>query len=107
MKTKLEQVLDKCLSGRKVAVWGTPSRLMLRALKSYDFHIAESVNPKDHYVVAVNKDDLDDFLLDEQSAQFRYVNDYITFNDPGGELPVIPNKECPKNKKVIKPAKSK
>ncbi len=87
MKTRLEQVLERCLNGREVAIWGTPTRLMLRVLKSYKFHIAYRVDPKKHYVVAVNDDDLEDFLMDEQSKGFKYVDDYLTFNDPGGELP--------------------
>jgi len=89
MRTRLEQVLDCCLDGRKVAIWGTPSRLLLRALQSYDFHIAEAVDRTMHYVVAVNDDDLTDFLHDEQSKPFRYVDDYLTFDDWGGELPFV------------------
>ncbi len=87
MKTRLEQVLERYLNGREIAVWGTPTRLMLRELKSYKFHIAGTVDPQKHYVVAVNDDDLDDFLMDEQSESFQYVNDYLTFYDFGGELP--------------------
>ena len=87
MKTRLEQVLERYLNGREIAVWGTPTRLMLRVLKSYNFHNADRVDPEKHYVVAVNDDDLEDFLVDEQSKNFRYVDDYLTFNDPGGELP--------------------
>jgi aminocyclitol acetyltransferase len=60
---------------------------MLRVLKSYKFCIADSVDVQNHYVVAVNDDDLEDFLLDEQSEPFKYVDDYLTFNDYGGELP--------------------
>jgi aminocyclitol acetyltransferase len=87
MKTRLEQVLDRCLNGREVAVWGNPTRLMLRALKSHNYCIAGNVDPQKNYVVAVNDDDLSDFLLDEQSKPFKYVDDYLTFNDEGGELP--------------------
>ena len=87
MKTRLEQVLDRYLNGREVAVWGTPSRLLLRALQPYKFHVAYTVNRIEHFVVAVSEDDLTDFLLDEQSKPFRYVDDYLTFNDWGGELP--------------------
>lgn len=87
MKTRLEQVLDRFLDGREVAIWGTPTRLLLRALRSYKFHIADTVDNAMHYVVAVNDDDLTDFLLDEQSKSFQYVDDYLTFNDLGGELP--------------------
>ena len=64
MRTRLEQVLERCLNGREIAVWGTPTRLMLRVLKHYKFHIADRVDPKKHYVVAVNDDDLNDFLID-------------------------------------------
>ncbi|HFH9925018.1 CatB-related O-acetyltransferase [Weissella paramesenteroides] len=87
MITRLEQVLERYLNGREIAVWGTPTRLMLRVLQNYKFHIAEKIDVKNHYVVAVNDDDLDDFLLDEQSKPFKFVDDYLTFNDPGGELP--------------------
>jgi len=79
--------LDRCLNGREVAVWGNPTRFMLRALKSYGFHIARNVDPRKHYVVAVNDDDLNDFHLDEQSKPFKYYRDYLTFYDFGGELP--------------------
>lgn len=91
-KTRLEQVLSKKLNGRKVAVWGNPTRSLLRVLKPYDFHIADSVSLKNHFVVAVNDDDLDDFLSDNQSKDFEYVNDYLTFDDEGGELPF--EREC-------------
>jgi len=87
MKTKLEQVLERYLNGREIAVWGTPTRLMLRALKDYEFHIADKIDPKKHYVVAVNEDDLTDFFLDEQSANFEYVDDFLPFYDDGGEMP--------------------
>ena len=92
MKTRLEQVLERHLDGREIAVWGSPTRLMLRVLKPYKFHIADSVDVQKHYVVAVNDGDLDDFLLDEQSKSFEYVNDYLTFDDEGGELPF--EREC-------------
>ena len=87
MKTKIEQILEHCLKGREVAIWGTPTRLLLRVLKNYKFHIASSVDISKHYVVAVNDDDLTDFLMDEQSKSFNYVDDYINFNDIGGEIP--------------------
>ena len=87
MKTKLEQVLERYLNGREIAVWGNPTRLMLRSLKSYVFHIADRIDPKKHYVVVVNDDDLTDFLMDEQSEPFKYVDDCLTFSDIGGELP--------------------
>ena len=87
MKTRLEQVLERNLNGREVAICGTPTRLLMRALKGHVYHIAEDVDPQKHYVVAVNNDDLNDFLMDEQSNQFQYAYDYLTFNNPGGELP--------------------
>ena len=87
MKTKLEQVLERYLNGREIAVWGIPTRLMLRALKDYEFHIAETIDPKKHYVVAVTEDDLTDFFLDEQSEDFTYVDDFLPFFDDGGEMP--------------------
>jgi acetyltransferase-like isoleucine patch superfamily enzyme len=87
MKTRLDQVLECYLNGREIAVWGSPTRLLLRTLKQYKFHIAEIVDPKKHYVVLVNEDDLCDFLIDEQSKHFKHVDDYLTFNDLGGELP--------------------
>jgi aminocyclitol acetyltransferase len=86
VKTRLEQVLERHLNGREIAVWGAPTRPMLRALKSYKFHIAgiaDKVDPEKHYVVAVNDDDLDDFLTDAQSGRFNCVNDYLTFNEFG------------------------
>ena len=87
MKTRLEQVLDRNLNGREIAVWGTPTRLMLRVLKPYRFHIADRVDPIKYYVVAVNDDDMTDFIMDEQSKTFKYYDDYLTFYDFGGELP--------------------
>lgn len=87
MKTILAQVLDRCLKGREIAVWGTPSRLLLRELKPYKYHIAHKVDPEKHYVVAVTESDLTDFLLDEQSEAFVDVTDYICFSDKGKELP--------------------
>jgi len=87
INTRLEQVLERYLNGREIAVWGNPTRLMLRALKPYKFYVADCVDVQKHYVVAVNVNDLDDFLTDEQSEPFEYVNDYLTFEDDGGELP--------------------
>jgi len=88
-KTRLEQVLDHYLNDREIIVWGNPTRSLLRALKSYKFHIsgADALDIKKHYIVAVNDADLDDFLVDEQSKPFKYVNDYLTFTDEGGQLP--------------------
>jgi len=86
-RTKLDQIMERHLNGREIAVWGTPTRRMLRALKPYQFHIAEVVDVKKHYVVAVNDDDLGDYLADQQSESFEYVADYFNFADDGGELP--------------------
>jgi aminocyclitol acetyltransferase len=44
MKTRLEQALDHYLNGREIAVWGNPTRSLLRALKSYKYHIADVVD---------------------------------------------------------------
>jgi len=87
MKTKLEQILDRYLNGREIAVWGNPTFLMLRALKNHNFNIAKTVDALKHYVVAVNDSELNDFLQDEQSKNFKYVEDYIDFDDLGGQLP--------------------
>jgi len=87
LKTRLEQVLDRYLNGREVAIWGNPTRLLMRALKNYKFNIAKNVDSKKQFVVAVNNDDKVDFLHDEQSCSFDYVKDYLTFYDFGGELP--------------------
>jgi len=87
MKTRLEQVLERYLNGREIAIWGNPTRSLLRALKSYTFHIANTIDPIKHYVVAVNEDDMDDFLIEEQSKLFKHVEDCLIFNDEGGELP--------------------
>lgn len=87
MKTRLEQVLERYLNGREIAIWGTPTRLMLRALQSYKYYIADTVDPTTHYVVAVSEDDLNDFMIDEQSKQFKYVDDYLAFHENGNWLP--------------------
>lgn len=87
MRTKLEQLLDRCLNGREVAVWGEPSRLLLRELQPYKFSRASVVDSRRHYVIAVTDDDLEDFLRDEQSRGFRDMEDYIAFSDKGKELP--------------------
>ena len=86
MKTRLRQVLDRCLNGRDIAIWGNPSRLMLRELKGYKYHIANCIDPQKHYVIAVNYDDYRDFIMDEQSKQFKYIDDYVT-NVNGEGLP--------------------
>ncbi|MCL2421191.1 MAG: CatB-related O-acetyltransferase [Defluviitaleaceae bacterium] len=92
MKTKLEQVLDRYLNGREIAVWGNPTRSMLRELQPYTFHIADKVDPVKHYVLAVNEDDFNDFKADEQSKLFKYIDDFFDPFDLGGWLPF--NWEC-------------
>ena len=87
MKTKIEQVLERYLNNREIAIWGNPSRLMLRMLAPYKFHTAKIVDPQKHYVVSVDEDDLKDFKMDEQSKLFNYVTDYFSFSDYGRCLP--------------------
>ncbi len=87
MKTKLKQILDRYLNGREVAIWGTPTRLLLRELKGYKYHIAETVDPQEHYVVGVNSDDEADFILEGHSEHFDFPSDYYTFSAQGEALP--------------------
>lgn len=87
MQTKLSQVLEHCLDGREIAVWGTPTRRLLRELEGRSWHVADTVDLKRDYVVAVTDDDLDDFLEDAASVDARDVLDYICFEDEGKELP--------------------
>ncbi len=87
MKTKLSQVLEHCLDGREIAVWGTPTRRLLRELEGRSWHVADTVDVKRDYVVAVTDGDLDDFLEDAASVGARDVLDYICFEDEGKELP--------------------
>ena len=87
MKTRLDQVLDRYLNGREVMIWGTPTRHMLKALKGYKYHIAETVDPVKHYVVAVTDEDMDDFMDNEQSKSFNYVEDYHVFCEFDTSLP--------------------
>lgn len=87
MKTKLQQVLEHCLRGRTVAVWGTPTRMLLRELAGSPWEEAGTVRPDTHYVVAPTDQDLDDFLLDPQADAFQDVEDYLCFADLGKELP--------------------
>ena len=87
MKTRLEQVLDRHLGHREIAIWGNPTRSLLRALNGYPHHVADQVDRERHYLVALNDDDLSDFKRDAMSAGFRYVDDYLTFDDEGSELP--------------------
>jgi len=87
VKTRLEQVLERYLNNREIAVWGSPTRSMLRELKPYKFHIADKVDPAKHYVLAVNEDDFNDFRIDQQSKLFKYINDFFDPFDLGGWLP--------------------
>ena len=87
MKTKLEQVLERCLNGREIAIWGTPTRLLLRALNGYDYRIAENIDINKHYVVAASEDDEADFRMDGQSKPYKYPYDFFTFTDDGDGLP--------------------
>lgn len=86
-KTRLGQILNRYLDGREIAVWGTPTRLLLRELEPYPYHIADHADCERHYVIAVTDEDLTDFLLDGQSRPFRDVEDYICYSDKGKELP--------------------
>ena len=88
--TRLEQVLERYLRGREIVIWGNLSRPLLRLLKKYKYHVAEADEKLDaarHYIVAVDYDDLSDFQEEEQSKLFKYIEDYLPFQDPGGELP--------------------
>ncbi len=87
MKTRLEQVLDRHLKGREIAVWGTPTHHLLRVLRSYKYHIADIVDQKKHYVVTVTEDEMDEFLDDEQGEAFKYVEDCVVFSESGTSLP--------------------
>ena len=87
MNTRMEQALSRYLNGREIAIWGNPTRFMLRALKGYEYHIAGQVDPKKHYVVAVTYEDEEDFEMDEQCKDFEYIEDYVAFEDHGGRLP--------------------
>jgi len=90
MKTRLEQILDRYLNGREIAIWGNPTRPLLRTLKQYKYHIAYSADaliPEKHYVIAVEEDDQADFEMEPQSGLFKYIEDGIIYNDFGAELP--------------------
>ena len=87
MKTRLEQVLERYLKGREIAVWGVPTHFLLRALKPYKYHIANTVDPAKHYVVTVTDDEMDDFLDDQQSEAFKYAEDCIVFEESETSLP--------------------
>jgi len=50
MKTKIEQILERCLKGRVVTVWGNPTRLLKRALKEYGFQVADTI---DHLLLII------------------------------------------------------
>ena len=90
MKTMTEQVLEKFLKGRELVVWGNPTRPFLRALRDYPFRVvdkADGLDPKQHYLVAVEEDDFDDFFKEESAKAFKDAEDCIPFGDPGRELP--------------------
>ena len=87
VKTKLTQVLELYLNGREIAIWGNPTRSILRELNLYKFHVADKVDPTKHYVIATNEDDFNDFKLDEQSKPFKYIDDFFDPFDLGGWLP--------------------
>ncbi|MCL2446412.1 MAG: CatB-related O-acetyltransferase [Oscillospiraceae bacterium] len=87
MKSKIEQVLERCLNHRDIIIWGTPTRLLSRTLKAYKTAVADDVNPEKHFVITVTEDDLIDFKQDEQSRAFSYVKDYFSFSDYGRSLP--------------------
>jgi aminocyclitol acetyltransferase len=86
MKTRLEQVLERCLNGREIAVWGNPTRSMLRVLQPYKYQVADIVDPAKHYVVAVTHEDFDDFIKDEQFDGYKFIDD-CTYAEEDGELP--------------------
>ena len=73
MKTRLEQVLERCLNGREIAVWGNPTRSILRVLQPYKYQVADIIDPAKHYVVAVTHEDFDDFIKDEQSMDISLL----------------------------------
>jgi len=87
MKTRLEQIFDRFLNTREVAIWGNPTRSLLRILKPYKFHIAENVDPAKHYVVAVTEDDAADFEIESQGKSFKEYLDYAVYDDIGAPLP--------------------
>jgi aminocyclitol acetyltransferase len=93
MKTKLEQILERCLNGREVVLWGEPTRSLLRELKQNGrkFRIAnddETLDPKRHYVIAALKNEWQDFLAFDNIGGFEYPDDCLCYADPGGgELP--------------------
>lgn len=83
MTSKLEQILTRCLNGRRIAVWGTPTRALLRELIPYSWESADRIDPRTHYVIPVTQSDCDDFLADAQSENYEDVSDFITYDDPG------------------------
>ena len=87
MKTKIEQVLERYLDNREIVFWGHPTNLVLHTLKSYNFHMADNVDSRKHFVVTITEDDLKDFKMDQQSQTFSYVKDYFSFSDYGRPLP--------------------
>ena len=90
MKTRLKQVLDRHLNGRTIAIWGNPTKTLLRELEQYNYHTAasaEHLRKDQHYIVAVEEEDFSDFELEPTSNDFAYALDCITFNDIGDPLP--------------------
>ena len=86
-KSKIEQVLDRCLNGREIVIWGNPSRLLLRSLKGYKYTTAGEIDVRKHYVILVNGEDESDFHMDGQSADFSFPNDYFLYGDDDMGLP--------------------
>lgn len=88
MNEKLLQILERCLDGRGIAVWGTPTRLLERALRGYDYIVAHTAqDTAGRYVVAVSEEDLEDFQSDGASAGRDYAADFACYEDVGRELP--------------------
>ena len=87
MKTRLEQILERTLNGREIAVWGNSTRSLERVLRGYTCTLASDLDPTKHYVVAVTEDDYADFKKDVFAKPFKYVDDCTIWEDLGGELP--------------------
>jgi len=90
MKSRLNQILERCLNNRVIAIWGNPTKSLLRCLEPYNYHTAQNAEqlfPSMHYIVAVDEDDYEDFQQEAKSEDFKFVQDCTIFNDFGGELP--------------------
>jgi len=90
MKTRLEQVLERHLNGRTIAIWGNPTKTLLRELEPYNYHTAataEYLHKNRYYVIAVEEDDFSGFQLEPTGKDFAYAFDCLTFNDIGDPLP--------------------